>query len=218
MERVKLMVAERTDTGSRAVNRLRKQGIIPGVLYGAGKPAVPISVPSHDLRAAISTSHGMHAVLDVVLEGHKRAHHAVIQEVQLDPVKSLVTHVDLREVKLTEPIEASVAVQIEGVSPGVKAGGTLEVVTHEVRVKALPADIPEHLILHVDGLAMNDVARVRDLEAVDGVELLHDPEETICTIIPPRVVAEGEEAAEAAGEEEAAEPELVGKPAESQED
>lgn len=214
MDRVNLVVSERSAVGTAEVRRLRRQGVIPGVLYGAGKAATPIAIDPHALRAAITTGHGTHAVFDVVLEGQKTKHHAVIQELQLDSVKDVITHVDLREVKLSEPIEAAVGVHLEGTAPGVKTGGLLETVAHEITIKALPGDIPEHLVLEVGHLELGDVARVKDLQVPEGVTIMSDPEDVVITIIAPRGAAEleEEEAAEAVEEgEEQAEPELVGK-------
>jgi large subunit ribosomal protein L25 len=215
-ERVKLVVSERAETGSRAAKRLRAKGLVPGVLYSGGRPAVAFSVPVHDLREAMSTEAGRHAILDVVFEGRKRAHAAVVQDVQLDAVKHTVTHVDLHEVHLNEPIETKVAVQLEGTSPGVKAGGMLEMFTHEVTVRGLPADIPEHLTMNIDEVGVGQVVRIKELPVSEGLVVLDDPEETLFHIVMPRVAAEGaapveaapkaeEVAEEAQGEEQVAE-------------
>lgn len=211
MDRVKLVVSERTETGTRAVKRMRHAGKIPGVLYGSGKAATAITVDPHKLRAAVSTEHGTHAVFDVVFEGRKTAHHAVIQEMQLDPVKQWITHLDLREVKLNEPIEAAVGLQLNGTAPGVKAGGLLDVVAHEIHIKCLPADIPEHLVLDVGEMELGDVARVKDIVPPEGVTILDNPEEAVASVIPPRVAVEEEAEVEAVEGEEPAEPEIVGK-------
>jgi large subunit ribosomal protein L25 len=211
MDRVKLVVNERTDTGTSAVKRMRRTGMIPGVLYGSGKTATAIAIDPHVLRAAVSTEHGTHAVFDVMFEGRKTAHHAVIQEMQFDAVKHVITHVDLREVKLNEPIEAAVGLQLEGTAPGVKAGGLLDVTTHEIHIKCLPADIPEHLVLVIDELELGEVARIKDIVPPEGVTILDDPDEAVASVIPPRGALEEEAEAEAAEAEEQAEPEIVGK-------
>ena len=209
MERVKLVVKERSEVGGRAASRLRKRGIIPGVLYGAGKPAVPVSIEAHALREAMSTEAGRHAVLEVVLEGRKRGHVAVVQELQLDKVKHVITHVDLREIHLNEPIETKVGVHLEGTAKGVKIGGILDVVSHEVTVRGLPGDIPEHLSMDIEDVGIGQVVRVRDLVLPDGLKVCDDPEQTLFHVAPPRgaeVEAEAELApAEAAG------PEVVGR-------
>ena len=114
MERVKLVVHPRTETGSRAVRRLRKQGMIPGVLYGHGKAAHMHQRRRPRPARRAPPGGGMNAVLDIIFEGQKTAHTAVIKDYQLDGVTHVVTHVDFHEVKLDEPIEATVAVVFEG--------------------------------------------------------------------------------------------------------
>src|ERR671931_2245970 len=94
-ERVRLEVKEREQVGSRASRRLRRQGLIPGVLYGRGKKPHAICVPERELRRALSGEHGLHAILDVVLEGQKTAHPSILKEYQRDPVRGTLAHVDL---------------------------------------------------------------------------------------------------------------------------
>jgi large subunit ribosomal protein L25 len=208
MDRVKLVVSERTETGTSAAKRLRRQNLIPGVLYSAGREAVAFTVPARDLRDAMATGAGRHAVLDVVFEGHKRGHAAVIKDVQLSAVKQHITHVDLHEIQLNEPIDTKVSLQLEGQALGVKAGGLLEMVAHVVSVRGLPADIPEHITVSVEDVEMGHAVRVKDLVLPDGLTALDDPEETLFHVVPPRG-AEEEAAPEAAAEE--AEPEVVGR-------
>lgn len=214
MERVKLVVKERKETGSRVTKRLRKQGVIPGVLYAAGKPAVPIAIEAQALRIAMAGEAGRHAVLDVVFEGRKRGHVAMVQELQFDPVRHVISHVDLHEVHLNEPIERKVGLRLEGTAVGVKAGGLLSLVLHEVSVRGLPDDIPEHVTMDISGVELGEVVRVKDLTVPKELTLLDDPEETLFHIVPPRgveveEVIEAEEAApaepQAVSEEEGAE-------------
>lgn len=212
MDTISLVVQPRDVTGSRAARRLRASGLIPGVLYGHGKAATLIAVDPHALREAILGGGGTHAVLDVTFEGQKRAHKAIVKEMELDRVKSTVTHIDLQEIRLDETIETTVLVSFEGESKGVKAGGILDEATREVTVKGLVTAIPEHLVLDISDLDVNDTARVADLAVPEGLEILDDPDEVLCSVVPPRKAeveeaVEGEEVAEAA----AAEPEIVGK-------
>ena len=219
MERVKLEVKPRDAAGSREARRLRRSGLIPAVLYGSGKAAVSIAVDEHALRAAVGTVAGLHAVLDVVIEGHKQPHVAIVKEYELDKVKHVVTHVDFQEIKLTERIESNVTVTFEGTPVGVKlGGGLLDVVTREVTVSALPTDVPEHIAFDVEGLDVGEVAHVSDLQVPDTVTILDDPDEVVCSVLAPRVaeVAAGEEGEEAPAAP--AEPEVVGeREAESEE-
>jgi large subunit ribosomal protein L25 len=213
MDNVSIVVHKRDVTGSRAARRLRKSGLIPGVLYGHGKDAVLIAVEPHALREALSTSAGTHAVLDVTFEGQKRGHKAIVKQLDLDRVKSNVVHVDLQEIRLDETIETSVAIHFVGESKGVKAGGMLEESVREVTVKGVVTAIPEHLVMDITELDMNETLKVADLQVPEGIEVLADADDVLCSVLPPRKVeveegAEGEEAAEAVA---AAEPELVGR-------
>ena len=216
MDNVRLPAHPRHETGTRAANRLRKQGLIPGVLYGHGKPAVMFAVEPPHLREAMSTEAGRNAVLEVTLEGQKRTHRAIIKELELDPVRHIVTHVDLQEIRLDEVIEAKVAVRYEGPSAGEKAGGMLDEATREVTVKGKVTDIPEHLTVDITALEIGDALYLRDLAIPEGFELLDDPEQVLCSVLMPRKVTEGvaeeeEEAAAVVEAEEPAEPEVIGK-------
>jgi len=211
-ERVTLEVTEREKPGTRESRRLRREGLIPGVLYGRSAPRA-IAVPERELRKALSGAGGLHAILDVVVEGQKTAHPSILKEFQRDKVRGTVVHVDLQEVRLDRPIQASVAVQLIGGddAPGVREGGVLSLVTREVSVEALPLEVPEHLKLDVSGMAIGDTLRVADLKAVEGATFLDDPETVLATLtVPTRVVEpeveaeEGVEGEAAEGEEEAA--------------
>jgi large subunit ribosomal protein L25 len=211
MDNVSIVVHKRDVTGTRATKRLRKSGLIPGVIYGHGKDAVLIAVEPHVLREALHTSAGMHAVLDVTFEGQKRGHKAIVKEITLDSVKSTVIHIDLQEIRLDETIETTVSIHFEGEPKGVKAGGMLDESTREVTVKGLVTAIPEHLVVDVSELDMNETLQVSDLVVPEGIEIMAEPDEVLCSVLPPRKVeeeAEGEEAVEGVT---AAEPEIVGK-------
>jgi large subunit ribosomal protein L25 len=209
MERVKLVVQERDDTGTRNAKRLRRRGLIPGVLYGAGKPATPIAIEASALRAAMTTGSGTHAVLDVSFEGQKKTHVVIVKDFALDKVKRIINHVDLQEIRLTDPIETTVGLQIEGTPHGVKMGGVLDIIAHELTVRGLPTDIPEHITLNVEELEIGSHARIGDIVVPEGITIIADLEETVCTVLVPKIEEEEEEE----GIEPVAEgePELVGK-------
>ncbi len=204
-ERVRLEVRERDGRGSRDSRRLRKQGMIPGVLYGRGNPRA-ICVPERSLRAALTGSGGLHAILDVVLEGQKTTHPSVLKDYQQDPIRGKLTHVDLHEVRLDQPIQTTLVVELIGGddAPGVRAGGVLSQVTREVTIESLPMEIPEHLEVDVSGMEIGDTLRLDALKVPEAVTLLDDPEETVlATITQPTRVEEPEEVTE--GAEDAAE-------------
>ena len=216
-ERIKLTVKERESRGSADSRRLRKQGFIPGVLYGKGKGSYAIYVPERELRRVLTGAGGLHAILDVILEGQATTHASILKDYQQDPIRGHISHIDLQEVRLDQPIQASVTVQLIGEPAGVKEGGVLSQVQREINVEALPMEIPEHIDLDVSGMAIGDSLRLADLAPVEGVTYLDDPEETVLASVglpareiepEPEELAEGEEApegAEGAAEGEAAE-------------
>jgi large subunit ribosomal protein L25 len=200
-ERVKLQVSERERRGSADARRLRKQGLIPGVLYGKGKKSHAIFVPERELRRVLTGAGGLHAILDVVLEGQSTAHASILKDYQQDPIRGHISHIDLQEVRLDQPIQASVTVQLVGEPAGAKEGGVLSQVQREINVEALPMEIPEHIGLDVSGMAIGDTLRLADLAPIDGVTYLDNPEETVLATVTlptrevepePEEVPEGE--------------------------
>jgi large subunit ribosomal protein L25 len=227
-ERIRLEVREREELGSRESRRMRRDGLVPGVLYGRSEPHA-ISVPERELRKALTGGQGLHTILDVVLEGQKSTHPSILKEYQQDPIKGRLLHIDLQEVRLDQPIQASVTISLIGAedAPGVREGGVISQVSREVNVSALPMEVPEHLDLDVSRMEMGDTLRLTDLQTPEGVTLLADPEETVLATLtmPTRVVEpepeeeleegvelpEGEEAPEGAAEAPAA-GEAAGEP------
>src|SRR5205807_7702283 len=98
-ERTRLVVQPRDTSGSAEARRLRRAGFVPGVLYGAGKAAHPFAVADRDLRRIFGAGHGLHQIVDVVLEGRERPHHAVLKDYQLDPTRPRLLHIDLHEIR-----------------------------------------------------------------------------------------------------------------------
>jgi large subunit ribosomal protein L25 len=203
-DRATLKVAQRDIFGSRATRRLRREGLVPGVVYGQGGQARPFQVPARQLRVLLSQGH---TLLDLELDGSK-AVPVVIKEQQHHPVRGDVLHLDCLEVRLDEEIQAEVAIELDGAdqAPGVREGGVLEHVTREVTVEALPTEIPENITVDVSAMDINDTINLASVSVPSGVKLMaDDPEEiTIATLSPPRI----EEEPEPEVEEEA---ELVGE-------
>ena len=229
--RPKLTVSEREVFGSRATRRLRREGFVPGVVYGQGGEARPFQVPARELRHVLAEGQ---TLLDLQLDGSK-AVPVVIKEQQHHPVRGDVLHLDCLEVRLDEEIEAEVPIELEGAdqAPGVREGGVLEHVTREVTVEALPTEIPERITVDFSDMDINDTINLASVTIPSAVKLMaEEPEEiTIATLSPPRVeeepepeveeeaelvgegeeVPEGEEAPEAEGEGEAPEGEGGGE-------
>ena len=204
-DRTTLKVSPRDIFGSRATRRLRREGFVPGVVYGQGGEARPFQVPARELRNVLQEGQ---TLLDLEVDGSK-AVPVVIKEQQHHPVRGDVTHFDCLEVRLDEEIEAEVAIELEGTenAPGVREGGVLEHVTREITVEALPTAIPEQITVDVSEMQINDTINLASVSIPSGVKLMADePEEiTIATLSPPRIEEEPEpeleEEAELVGEE-----------------
>jgi large subunit ribosomal protein L25 len=207
-DRPTLKVSERAEFGSRTSRRLRRSGLVPGVVYGGGKETRAFQVAERDARTALA--HGG-ALIDLEFDGSGSTP-VVIKEQQRHPLKGNLIHLDLQEVKLDVAIQAEVQIELLGTedAPGVKEGGVLEHVTREVTVEALPTAIPESIAADVSGMEIGDTLQLSALVAPEGVEFflgegVDADEVTIATLSPPRVEEEPEpeleEEAELVGEE-----------------
>jgi len=219
-DRPALTLEERSERGSRASRRLRREGLVPGVLYGGDNgDSVSFKVPGRELRRVLQDGA---ALLDVTV-GSGKPVPAIVKEQQQHPVRGDVLHLDLLEVKLDETIQTTVPLEVEGAeeSPGVKEGGVLEQITHELNIEALPTDIPERVVADASQLEVAATLTLADIPSLPKVEFLDDPEETtIATVVVPTEVEEPEieEETELVGEEgEPIEVDEEGRPVEREE-
>jgi large subunit ribosomal protein L25 len=208
-----LKASPREPDGSRSARRLRREGNVPGVVYGGGDEPVYFSVPARTLRHALA---GAGAVLDLTIEGGS-ASPVVVKDLVRHPVTGDTVHLDLLRVNLNVKIQATVVVELTGAedSPGAKDGGVLEQITRELTIEALPTDIPDSLTHDVSGMQINDTITLEALTPPATVTFIDDPETVIATLTPPRlqleaddeieseteVVGEGEEGEPGEGEE-----------------
>jgi large subunit ribosomal protein L25 len=206
--RTTLNVAPRADFGSRSARRMRREGLVPGVVYSGGAEATAFQVSERDVRHVIAEGA---ALFDISVDGGK-ARPVVVKEQQLHPVKGTLRHIDLQEVKLDEAIQAEVLLELEGAeeAPGVKQSGVLEHVTREITIEALPTEIPDKIVVDVSAMEINDTLQLSAVTPPSGVTfVVDDPEEvTIVTLSPPRVeeaAPEVEEETELVGESEGGE-------------
>ena len=207
-DRATLKVSDRTEFGSRTTRRLRRSGMVPGIVYGGGRDARHFQVAEREARAVLL--HGG-ALIEVQFDG-SGATPVVVKEEQRDPVRGSLLHLDLLEVKLDEEIEAEVTIELLGAeeAPGVNEGGVLEHVTHQITIEALPTAIPDSIAADVSGMSIGDTLQLSGVVPPEGVTFALgegvDPDEvTIATLSPPRVEEEPEpeveEEAELVGEE-----------------
>jgi large subunit ribosomal protein L25 len=208
-QQASLQAAIRTTTGKGAARTLRRQGKVPGVIYGHGREAEAVVIDTGALnRMLVGISAGT-AIVDVAVDDRPPVK-ALIREIQRDAVRpSEILHLDLYEVRSDEEITLEVPVRLIGVPDGVRNfGGVLDHVLRELEIEVLPSNIPEHVDLDVTQLAIGHSLFVRDID-VPNARVLNDPDTPICTVVAPRT-----EEAPAPVEEAVAttEPELIRKP------
>lgn len=198
-------------TGSRASGRLRAAGRIPGIVYGHGIEPIPVAVDARALRSALTTEAGLNAVLDLKLDGD--SHLTVARDVQRDPVRGTVVHVDFQIVRRDEVISADVPVHLSGEPTELhRADGVVDHQLFTLTVNATPGRVPNAIEVDVTHLAVGDTIRVGDLRLPEGVSTDVDPEGPVVVGQPPQVteadlVTEAEAAEAAAAEAEEAAPE-----------
>jgi large subunit ribosomal protein L25 len=220
-------VKSRGDLGKNASRRLRSQGQIPAVVYGARKEPVPIVVDPKKILEVLHSESGVNTIFQLGMAEKEARRHVMIKEYQVDPVKGNLIHADFVRIQMDEVIEVDVPVQVTGEAAGVKLdGGILDHVTRQVRVSCLPGDIPEHITIEVTALKIGDALRVSDLPRSDRYRILTEIDQTLVVVsapakeetvapaaeaapaapVEPEVIKKGKVAEEGAGEAEDAEP------------
>jgi large subunit ribosomal protein L25 len=202
----------RSETGKNVNRRLRSRGMIPGVLYGAGRAAVPVAVSPREIGAILKSASGENTLFDLDLGGTRRK--VILKEFQREPLRGGLLHADFYEVALDKALQVSVRVELEGTPVGVKLqGGLVDFVTRELEVECLPADIPEKIAVDISHLELGKHLRVSELRLGDRVRVLADPDVVIAHVVLPRaeVAAEAATAEVAPAEPAGAEPEVIKK-------
>ena len=180
MERVELKAKARDSKGKNAARRQRVNAEIPAVLYGKKENGVSLTLVTKEVGKVISTK-GRNVMLTLKIDG-KEDVVAMFKEVQKHPVTGEIIHVDLYKVNMKEAIIVLVKTKIKGEAPGVKLGGILEQPLRQVRIKALPGQIPESIVIDVSGLNINDSIHVEDLKLGEGIVLLDNPRDVVAAV------------------------------------
>ena len=209
-----LEAATRTDTGKGAARALRRQGRVPGVVYGHGREPAAITVEGLALQKTLQVLAGATTLVDLSLDGQAPVK-VLVREIQRNPVKPIeVLHLDLHEVRTDEKVTLEAQVRLIGTADGVRNfGGVLDQVLHTLTIRVFPQDIPEHIDLDVTALTIGHSLFVRDV-SVPKVEILNDPSLPICSVVGARA----EETPTPVAEPTTAEPELIRKPKPEAED
>jgi large subunit ribosomal protein L25 len=214
-QQANLQAAIRSGTGKGAARSLRRQGKVPGVIYGHNRAPEALVIDTAALNKMLGGISAGTTVFDVIVDG-RPAVKALIREIQRDSVRpGEILHLDLYEVRADEKVTLSVPIHLVGIPDGVRNfGGVLDHVLRELEIEVLPADIPEHVELDVTTLTIGHSLFVRDVR-IEKAEVLNDPDTPVCTVVAPRT-----EEAPAPVEEAAviAEPELIRKPKPEDED
>lgn len=195
MAREQLVVKPRLETGSRVSSRLRKQGLIPAVVYGKHIPNMrqPLVVDVKALRKLLQKV-SANALIQLVIENEdgQQTETAMIREVQSDPMTQELLHVDFFQADLDTPLAATVPINLVGSPEGVKQGGVLQHTLRELEVRCRPADIPEAVDVDVTNLKIGESVLVGDLAVADNVEIITSAETPIASVIAPTLEAEAE--------------------------
>lgn len=208
-----LFVTKRNTVGKGAARKIRREGFIPAVLYGREIEPISLTVNPIDLKKALSTEAGENTLLELHVkgDGEEITKIALLRDVQYDNLTSRPIHFDFQEILMKELITVKVPVEVVGKAPAIQEGGILEEILREIEVECLPASIPNVIEIDVSQLGIGDSIHIGDLTLPEGVTVLHDPDETIITILSPVMEevkpAAAEAAAPAEGAEGEAEPE-----------
>jgi large subunit ribosomal protein L25 len=195
----------RAGIGKGPARQARRDGLIPGVMYGHGDDPVSVAVDRKEFELAVKTQRGSNIIVALKLD-NAAEQTAIMREVQRDPVSHDILHIDFHHISLTEKVVVDVTIHLVGVADGVKNhGGILEHITRSIEVECLPTEIPPSIDADVSSLGIGDSVHVRDLIVPNAV-ILSDPDVTIATVVPPTVLTETPTAAPAEGE-----PEVIAK-------
>jgi large subunit ribosomal protein L25 len=200
-----LSAEPRTAIGKAAVGRLRRRGLVPAILYGAGNAPVPLAVAPVEVQRALRTHAAGGVLVGLRLPGEAEARPAVVRDLQFHPVRDSLIHIDFQAVRMDEEITVEVPVHVIGESAGVRdQNGVLAILMRTVEVSCLPSQIPERIDVDVSALRIHDVATIADLRLPEGVRVTMPSTQPVVTVTPPMA----EEVAPAAAAP-AAEPEVV---------
>ncbi len=209
MATANLSAAPRADVGKGAARKHRAASRIPAVVYGHHRDPQPLTVDTRELERLLSHIAAETTVIELSLDGQTLR--TLIREVQRDPARRSILHVDFQELVAGEKVTVDLPIVLTGTPAGVRDGGILDQVMREVTIEVDPANMPDHVELDVSALGINESLHLSDVRLPEGVRVLDDPDATVCVVSPPRVEAEPAAAAAEAAAEGAPEPEVIRK-------
>jgi large subunit ribosomal protein L25 len=213
MSEISIKAKKRILSTKGAVNKLRKNGEVPGIFYSKGVEPVPISVPELALNPLVYTSETHIVNLELENDETKKS---ILKNIQFDPVTDKIVHFDFLGISLDQQIEIEVPISLDGQAKGIKEGGIIQQSIHKLRVSCLPGDIPEHININISNLGVGDSVHVKDL-TLEKVKILHNDSVIIVSVVMPRAQVETAAPIEGAVDEKM-EPEVISKGKQAEEE
>lgn len=190
MAEVSLEVARREKAGKEIAKKLRREGRVPAVVYGGHREPVAITVDRKAIADLIQKSeHGVRSIFLLKMSGTDQSRHAMIKDIQIDPISRKMTHIDFVRVMMDEVVRVNVPVHLSGVARGVREGGVLDWQIRELHVECLPNAIPDTIEVDVDDVGVHDYVYVKDLKAPEGVRIMDDAERVVVGVTHARAEA-----------------------------
>ena len=208
MDELLLEAQLREEIGKNRSKALRHQGLIPAVVYSDGKESLSIKISRSELIKLIHQHQIENAIITLKVKDDKKkaGRPCMIKEMQHDPVKGDILHIDLHEISLTKALKVNVPVTTKGEAPGIKAdGGSLEHIMWEIEIECLPTDIPKSIEVDISNLKIGDAVHIKDIQFPPKIKVLHDPESIVLSVAEPMK----EEVAAPVEGAEATEPEVL---------
>jgi large subunit ribosomal protein L25 len=193
MAQTELMVNLREALGKGSARSLRREGLVPAVVYGKSFEPCALSVDPKALKKSISTEAGLNTLITLKGEGPFNGQVVILKDMQVDAVVGTTLHADFQVIDLTAKVSVMVPLHPIGKSAGEKEGGNLSIIRHEIEVECLPSAIPASIDIDVTEMQIGDVIHVEDLQLGDGVESLHEANFTLLTVVGRMAEEEGEE-------------------------
>ena len=187
MAEVSLEVSRRERAGKEVAKKLRREGKIPAVVYGGHREAVPIVVDRKAVSELIQKSdHGVRSIFLLKMMGTDQQRHAMIKDIQIDPITRKMTHIDFIRVLMDEKVRLTVPVHLSGTSIGVKAGGVLDFQVRDLHIECFPNEIPDSIEVDITNVDMHKYLRVSDIHLPESVKVLEDPERVVVGVTHAR--------------------------------
>lgn len=165
------------------LRKVRKSGKVPAIVYGKGKDNLPIAVDEIEMTKVLRDE-GNYAVLKLNVEDGE-SYQVMVYDIQKDPIKDSLLHIDFKTIRMDEPVDSEVTIELTGEAAGVKEGGVLQQSLRTLEIRSLPDKRPDSIVCEVDSLGIGDSLTVADLSIPDGVEVLSNANETVVSVVPP---------------------------------